>query len=368
MKLLITNSVMCFLKQDMFLKRLMPTLGIIVLCHFIALSQDIMFTNYKNTPLESNPALVAFDNNLEIGLNYRGRISKVSQTYDIPVASVSCPLINHGTSRRWGGLGFSVLSDRSGNSRMIKTAGVKFAFAYNFHLTKNQTISASLGAGYLRRQFNLNHLNTGSQYSNEQGFDPLLPMNESFSNESRGYLDLSAGLLWHVVDNNGCSKAFFGFSGFHLNKPNISLSEYDDYLRYRNGVQLGIRLFKNENISVFPDFELNIQFKEWYYNAGVSIIIPMKAFENGYLSNSSICFRPRYLSGRFASLGFEFCKPEYRISFGYDFNISNKTIKTNMVNAYELSFVYTKGLMKTKKEKKKIIPDDDYKVGEEREF
>lgn len=356
-------------KKVALLIRLLPVIMFVMVSILEAQSQDILFTNYQNTPLVSNPAFVAFDNNLKVGLSYRGRISKASQTYDMPIASVSYPLINQEKARRWGGLGFSVLSDMSGNSQMIKTTGAKFAFAYNFNLTEKQRISTSLGAGYLIRQFNLSNMKTGNQYVPDQGYDPSLPLNESFTNDSKGYLDLSAGLLWQLTDIHGNSRAFVGLSGFHLNKPDISLSDFEDYLEYRYGAQLGIRVFHNKRVSFFPDAVVNYQLEVLHYNLGVRVIVPLKAFEKGYLSNSIICFKPRYISGEFASLGIEFRKPDYHISFGYDFSISNKAIKANMINAYEISFVYTKGLMKPKKkEKEKIIVDENYIVGEERVF
>ncbi|NJO89874.1 MAG: PorP/SprF family type IX secretion system membrane protein [Chloroflexia bacterium] len=160
----------------------------ILLVSFVKLSaQDALFTNYLNTPLQTNPALVAFDNDFKIALNYRGRISKFSQSYNTPVLSVVYPLINHDKSKRWGGIGFSVLADMSDNSQMIKTTGANLAFAYNLQLNDIQYISASLGAGYFRREVNINNLSTGSQYVPNQGYDPTIPINENFTNDTKGF-------------------------------------------------------------------------------------------------------------------------------------------------------------------------------------
>jgi type IX secretion system PorP/SprF family membrane protein len=342
---------------------------VLLLISFAKLSaQDALFTNYLNTPLQTNPALVAFDNDFKIALNYRGRISKLSQSYNTPVLSVIYPLINQDKSKRWGGIGFSVLSDLSDNSKMIKTTGANLAFAYNLQLNNIQYISASLGAGYFRREVNINNLSTGSQYVSNQGYDPTIPINENFTNNTKGFLDISAGVIWQLTDKDGLAKAFAGVSAFHLNQPDISLNEEKDELPFRYGFQAGYKVFSNEKLSLFPDAGIDYQTEVLRYNVGLTINVPLQGFENGYLENASISFKPRYVSDNLASLGIEFRKPDYVISFTYDFGVVNRSINSNVVDAYEVYVGYKKTLFKPKKKKEKIIIDHDYIVGTEREF
>lgn len=339
-----------------------------VLVVTIGKGQDALFTNYLNTPMQTNPALVAFDNELKISLNYRGRISKLSQNYNMPALSVVYPLINQEKSKRWGGLGFSLLSDMSGNSQMIKTTGASLAFAYNIQINDVQFISASLGAGYYRREVNLNSLSTGSQYVPNQGFDPNIPLNESFTNETKGYLDLLTGVVWQLTDKLGENKAFAGVSVFHLNQPDISMNEQEDVLPFRYGLQLGYKVFSNNKISIFPDAGLDYQTEVLHYNVGVGIKVPFNGKEQGYLEDASICFKPRYVSDNMASLGVEFRKNDYVVSFTYDFNVSNHLVNSNVVDAYEVYIGFKKNLFNPKQKKEKIIVDDQYVVGEERVF
>jgi type IX secretion system PorP/SprF family membrane protein len=331
-------------------------------------AQDALFTNYLNTPLQTNPALVAFDNDFKIALNYRGRISKFSQSYNTPVLSVIYPLINPDKSRRWGGIGFSVLSDMSDNSQIIKTTGASLAFAYNLQLNDIQFISASLGAGYYRREVNINNLSTGSQYVVNQGYDPTIPINENFTNDTKGFLDMSAGIVWQLTDKEGATKAFAGVSAFHLNQPDISLNEEKDELPFRYSFQAGYKVFSNEKLSFFPDAGLDYQSEVLRYNLGLTINVPLKGVENGYLENASMSFKPRYVSDNLASLGVEFRKPDYAISFTYDFGVANRSVNSNVVDAYEVYIGYKKTLFKPKSKKEKIIIDQDYVVGTEREF
>ena len=331
-------------------------------------AQDALFTNYLNTPLQTNPALVAFDNDFKITLNYRGRISKFSQSYNTPALSVIYPLINLDQSKRWGGIGFSVLSDMSDNSQMIKTTGANLAFAYNLQINDIQYLSASLGAGYFRREVNINNLSTGSQYIPNQGYDPTIPINESFTNDTKGFLDMSAGIVWQLTDRKGTTKAFAGVSAFHLNQPDISLNEEKDELPFRYGFQAGYKVFSNEKLSLFPDAGLDYQTEVLRYNVGLTINVPLKGIENGYFENASMSFKPRYVSDNLASLGIEFGKPGYVISFTYDFGVANRSINSNVVDAYEVYVGYKKTLFKPKRKKEKIIIDHDYVVGTERDF
>ncbi len=329
-------------------------------------AQDALFTNYLTTPMQTNPALVTFDNDFKISMNYRGRVSEFAQNYNMPSLSIIYPLINQEKSKRWGGLGFSVLSDMSGNSQMIKTTGASLAFAYNLQINEKQFVGASLGAGYFRRQADVNNMTTGSQYVPNQGFDPNIPINETFTNDTKGYLDLSTGLVWQLIDKNGENKAFAGISAFHLNKPDISLNDQTDVLPFRYGIQLGYKIFSNEKISIFPDAGLDFQAGLMRYNVGVSIKIPFKGIEQGYMKDATLSFKPRYLSDNLASMGIEFSKTNFVISFAYDFAVANRSINSNVVDVYEIHIGYRKNLFKPKQKKEKIIVDDHYIVGQER--
>ena len=249
---------------------------------------------------------------------------------------------------------------------MLKTTGASLAFAYNLQINNIQFVSASIDAGYFRRQANLNNLTTGSQYVPNQGYDPNLPINETFNSETKGYLDLSSGVVWQLTETSGATKAFIGISAFHLNQPDVSLNDEPDALAFRYGFQAGFKVYENEKLSVFPDAGMDYQAKLLRYNIGINIKVPFKGMDHGYMKNANLIFKPRYLSDKIASFGLEFKKPEYIISFMYDFSIANSAVNSNVVNAYEFQIGYTKNLFKPKQDKKKIIMDDQYIVGDER--
>jgi type IX secretion system PorP/SprF family membrane protein len=330
--------------------------------------QDVLFSNYLNTPMQTNPALAAFDNDLKIGLGYRGRVSKFNQSYNTPVLSVICPLINQEQAKRWGGIGFSLLSDMSDNTNMLTTTGANFAFAYNVQINKFQTISASLGAGFYRRQIDLNKLTTGSQYDPSTGFDPGLPINETLTGEAKGFMDLFTGVVWQLYDITGKTKVFAGVSAFHLNKPNVSLNSQDDALALRYGFQTGFRILENKKIIIYPNSGIDYQSNILRYNIGFDLTIPFVNSEQSYLNDASLCFTPRYISDKMLSVGMEFRKASYIISFIYDFNFGNNMVNSNMSDAYEINICYKKTLFKPKRQKKKIIVDENYIVGQDRVF
>ncbi len=341
-------------------------IGILLFVNLSVFAQDVLFTNYLNTPLQTNPALVAFDNDFKLQLNYRGQNTGLNQNYQTPLFSVVYPLINQEKTQRWGGLGFSLITDIAGDHAMIKTTGANFSFAYNFSITKMQFISASLAAGYFRRELNTTGLTTGSQYLPNQGFDPAASLNESLNAENKGFFDLSSGIIWQLADGqNEFPKAFFGFSAFHLTEPDIGLNEIEDALPLRFGIQLGYKVFSNNKTSIFPDLSFDYQQEIYRYNAGVNILVPLKSSEGNFINDASIIFKPRYLSNQTISIGLEFRKPSYVFAFAYDFNVSDNTI-SNLTDAYEIYVGFKKTLMYRPKEKKKIIVDDQYIVGEER--
>ena len=151
-----------------------------------------------------------------------------------------------------------------------------------------------------------------------------------------------------------------------MNKPDISMNDQTDVLPFRYGIQLGYKIFSNEKISIFPDAGLDFQAGLIRYNVGVGIKIPFKGIEQGCMKDATLSFKPRYLSDNLASMGIEFSKSNFVISFAYDFTVANRSINSNVVDAYEIHIGYKKNLFKPKQKKEKIIVDDHYIVGQER--
>ncbi len=139
------------------MKKVIKLIFIIQLLSQVTFSQDVAFVNYSQTPIQTNSAFVGFDNDLKVNILYKNQFAQIGQNFATPVINFVMPLFDDSKIKRIGGVGFSVISDSQGETSVLSTIGFSFAYAYNFYINKNQSISSSLSAGYFIRAINISN-------------------------------------------------------------------------------------------------------------------------------------------------------------------------------------------------------------------
>ena len=116
-----------------------------------ALAQDVNFSMFHLSHMQTNPAMIASSNQTKLMLNGRRRyIGGTINSYDTYTFSAMHPFVNK-EGKRWGGIGLSFLTDIVGEGGLLRTNGVSLGFAYNFNLPKKHYISIGGQGGFFQR-------------------------------------------------------------------------------------------------------------------------------------------------------------------------------------------------------------------------
>jgi type IX secretion system PorP/SprF family membrane protein len=194
-----------------------------------ALSQDIHFSQFPQSPLLLNPALTGhFDGSYRLLLNQRTQWRSVTapySTFAIAADANNLPfpdgLFNSedGNTSEWPfHAGLSIYTDKAGDSQM-QTTGINLLIADDFKLPFNDKLTIRAGAmvGYTFMKIDYSKLNYDSQW-NGTAYDPSLNSGEAFPRASRGYFNLNGGILFDYTITKEQSFSI-GLSAFNLSQP-----------------------------------------------------------------------------------------------------------------------------------------------------
>jgi len=342
-------------------KKLTIIFSITVTLYSTTFSQDVSYINPTNALMQTNPAYASFDNDLKFIMNYRSQYSAIGQNFKSPVINLVVPMFDKTKTKRWGSIGISFISDKAGEVAYLSNTGINISFAYNIMISKKQSVSAALSGGFYRRTINTNSFTTGSQYIQNSGFDPSLPINETLFNQSKSYPDIAAGIIWQYNDGHKTPKYYAGISVYHLNRPDVSFSDFRSELDFRYSFQGGFRLFSKEQLSISPELTVYYTNDALRYNIGTKFDFPLATSNKGVLKNASMSVTPRYISGNIIACNIDFNQRNYSVGFGYEYNTADLSGITGYLEGYEVMIIFKKNLGK------KIInkPDVDskYEVG-----
>lgn len=185
-------------------------------------SQDVLFSQYINTPVLVNPSFTGnFEGDKRINLGYRDqwRSSLASAGYKAGFLTYDSKTRLSNTSHF--GYGASAVIDRAGSLNFGTNQ-------YNVHTAITKCLGDSQKSHHL--------LSAGLQ----MGIS-----NTGFNSRNKTYFDLGSGLLWEYKT----AKDFgiqLGAAVFHLNKPNISIVSGNNtlYSRYNIHAMLNLQLTK----------------------------------------------------------------------------------------------------------------------------
>jgi type IX secretion system PorP/SprF family membrane protein len=342
-------------------KKIILILTIILSLYSTTFSQDVSYINPSNALLQANPAYASFDNDLKFILNYRSQYSAIGQNFKSPVINLVIPLFDKTKTKRWGGLGFSFVSDKAGEIGYLSNTGINVSFAYNIVISKKQSVSAALSGGFYRRAINTSGFTTGSQYIPNSGFDPSAPINESLFTQSKSYGDIAAGIIWQYDDGQKLPKYYAGVSAFHLNRPDVSFSNFRSELDFRYSFQGGFRLLSKEQLSISPEITIYYTNDVLKYNIGTKFVFPLNSNTSGILKKASLFVTPRYISGNIIACNIDFNQNNYSIGFAYEYNTADLSGITGYLEGYEVMISFKKRLGKKTIYKPDV--DSKYEVG-----
>lgn len=191
----------------MMKKQILAVIGVFILgfCDY-ANAQDPQFTQFYANPIYLNPAFAGTARCPRMIMNYRNEWPALSGTF----VTYSASYDQHVDGLQ-GGLGLVILQDRAGEGTLNTTSG-NLAYSYRLNVNRSFSIKAGFQAGYIQKKVDWEKLTFGDMIDPRYGF--IYETAETQVNDTRGNLDLSAGIL-------GFSKQYFGGVAFHhLTQPN----------------------------------------------------------------------------------------------------------------------------------------------------
>ena len=210
------------------MKKLALVVGAMFFHGAMLLAQDLHFSQTAQTPLLINPAAAGvFDGWERAIVNHRNQWLGAGTKFSSTSISVDGNLWkSQFNDRAHMGVGLLLFNDVGGDSNFgtqqatLSVSGI-LPMGRSGHL-----ISAGLQGGFGQRKADLSNVSFLNQWSGTQ-FDPMILSGEANTLASFSYAEASAGIYYvydggkNTFSRNSDFKLQIGFSGYHLNRPEL---------------------------------------------------------------------------------------------------------------------------------------------------
>jgi type IX secretion system PorP/SprF family membrane protein len=311
--------------------------------------QDIHFSHVNRQPLYQNPGNTGlFAGDIRLTANYKDQWRHVTVPYSTFAAAIDAKWQKAGISI--GGLFFY---DQVGDGK-LQTIELQLSAAKQLKLTEDSVhcLSVGLQTGLNHRQLNTNLLYFGNQFDGI-GYDPSLPTNETFANDSRTNPSVAAGgvYTWNRAKDEQLTA---GIGGFNLNRPDQGF--YGSKVTRDRRLSIFATYAKpiNSDWAVIPGLSFNAQGKYRELLIGgqgrYTLVNRMGAYR---AVDGGIWFRNRdavIIRGGIAI-------QNWSVALSYDTNISQLVPASNLRGGLELSAHYIINRFKPQKVIHRVCPD-----------
>ncbi len=190
-----------------------------------AMAQDIHFSQFYETAVLRNPALVGiFSDDYKMGVVYRNQWSSISKPYQTGLASGELRIPIGGEVKDFVSVGLLAFYDKAGTIN-LQTLGVYPAVNYNksLHDANNSFLSVGFTGGYVQRSYDPTKATFNNQYQNGS-YSASNPTGEQLPDPKINQWDVGAGVSFSSTAGESKNINYFlGFAGYHFTKPKSSL-------------------------------------------------------------------------------------------------------------------------------------------------
>lgn len=192
-----------------------------------ALTQDLHFSQWFNSPLTTNPANTGFipDADYRIGANYRNQWSSVmSEPYKTMSVWGDAQVFRNRIQSGWLGLGGVLLHDVAGSGNLTTTS-VYGSVAYHQMVGYSSLITAGFNAGWVNKRINSANLKFPDQFDGKF-FTNQMPSAVIIDEPNVNYFDMQVGVNYAYFPSD---KMYVnaGFSVQHINGARESFFSTD---------------------------------------------------------------------------------------------------------------------------------------------
>lgn len=216
--------------------------------------QDLNWSQPQNAVLYQNPAFTALETKFSANLNFRDQWSVINKAYRSYMFSGDYRFDK--SNKRWFGLGATVIKDQQGLNSYKTTSGA-LNLSCILRLNARTRFSVGLGGNFAQNSLYTGDYTWGSQYNGEK-YDESLASGESKGSFSRSYADVHAGIALsydneeNVFLGENRKKWLFGYSIYHIARPNVSMTGGKDNLQMKHTGFLKGYLSLDEKYTLIP--------------------------------------------------------------------------------------------------------------------
>lgn len=313
---------------------------ILIMIGITSKGQDVNFSQYFNSGMNLNPAIIATDDYFRFTGLYRQVNFVQDVTSNSTYLMLNRPLYYN--DNRYGGFGFSILADHGGGMLPIKYEGASLAYAHNLKIGSLSFLSLGLQAGYYQRKLDYSEFSTGSQWVDGNGYNNSLNNGEIYDNLSTTGIELSSGLFWYIPIANNDYKAYVGMSMYNLNKPDYSFFGAESRVPLRYMLSGGYQFFEKNKFSFMPQVLWYNSYNHDYFDVGMRWKYKFEALTaSDIIGKGSIDLYTFYHVKRGLMAGAGINQDRFAFSISYDFgNFSDNEVPNN--GTFEISFIVKK--------------------------
>lgn len=301
-------------------------------CAVTAIAQDIRFSQYYQAPLYLNPAFTGSSGAARVGTNYRLQGTTSESSYTTFSAYGDFYFKDF-----YASAGLLFISDHDQYSGFSSNT-VAIPLCYDFSITKNITVKASVQGSYTRQGLDFGQFLFSDQFDphgNPTGGSTSEPLAVS---DQIGFFDVGTGTL--IFSENW----WFGYSMHNLLNNNISFVEGgESRLPVRYSVHSGymIRLSKpgsksRVKTSVMPTFNFVSQGKFNQLDVGALFQVQPVIFGAMYRGVPV----PLY-EGGYSAISWVIGVTKYDVSIGYSFDMPmSNPVDPGGIHELSLTFLF----------------------------
>lgn len=297
-------------------------------------AQDLHYSQFYLNPMHLTPASTGvFKGDLRVAALYRSQWKNVPVAYETFSGAVEWKALER--QNNTVSVGFLLQNDQAGDaglSWLQLGASVGVARALN----ENHSISVGLGLNFVQRSFDINALTFKNQW-NGDAFDPGLSSGESFNKTSGLAPALTTGLQWHFEQTDSRTQADIGWGMAHINRPLVSLGDFDVMLPRRISFygNLISQLNARHDLVLCAEWQQMAKARELVFGAGIRRILTTG------LANSTVLqltLSHRFHDAIIPALQVE--RNNWTLGLSYDWNTSDFDMATRGHGGIEIAVIW----------------------------
>lgn len=315
----------------------------------VSRGQDIHFSQYAETPVNVNPALIGVMYDTRAIANFRSQWGSVGKSYDTYGLTFEQAIGNKKvTKRSYWAVGVNLFRDQAGDAKMSNLSP-NLGLSYITYLSDRQfKISGGIQGGLNYRTVNVDNLTWDSQF-NGYKYDANRPSGEKTPRSAITAMDLGGGINLNYAESKRFlnskdgHKFDIGVAAYHFQLPRNSFFNsterlYGRYVGYMNGeiAIKALRLFLVPSIIHMrqgPSKETTVGFLFKY-----SLVDPTTFTNERKATTLSVGSYYRFKDAIVPTVAASYDK--WSLGIAYDLNVSQLTPASNLRGGLEIMLRY----------------------------